>query len=391
MKKIIITIISIILLMNLYGKDVRNLKGTDLVSLRSDIKFKTAIELFRPFIKKQNLQLVNLSDYNEPIGISIDKLYWKIALKNIITAAGLQTEIKNNMYLIKDVSANIKEGETKIATEEKSINKNEVLIQLTFFEADSDILNELGIDWSTLTNGKVNINSNLTTSNLVTQNIFSLIYKKSFETASGTVDINAIFKAFEAKGKGHVISTPQITVLSGNEGYIHDGENFSIKTTDKDGNTTDAFFSAGTIIKVIPVVKIDSKGKKFIQMSIDAQRSTASPSVVSTVVKISETKTQKILYDGEETVVGGLTVKDEQHVRKGIPILKDLPPWFLGIRYLAGYEKVSVKSKELLIIIKAHILKNIYDREKEKQDIKVQIKESRKSFKKLDSKIINNQ
>ncbi len=391
MKKIIITIISIILLMNLYGKDVRNLKGTDLVSLRSDIKFKTAIELFRPFIKKQNLQLVNLSDYNEPIGISIDKLYWKIALKNIITAAGLQTEIKNNMYLIKDVSANIKEGETKIATEEKSINKNEVLIQLTFFEADSDILNELGIDWSTLTNGKVNINSNLNTTNLVTQNIFSLIYKKSFETASGTVDVNAIFKAFEAKGKGHVISTPQITVLSGNEGYIHDGENFSIKTTDKDGNTTDAFFSAGTIIKVIPVVKIDSKGKKFIQMSIDAQRSTASPSVVSTVVKISETKTQKILYDGEETVVGGLTVKDEQHVRKGIPILKDLPPWVLGIRYLAGYEKVSVKSKELLIIIKAHILKNIYDREKEKQDIKFQINESRKSFEKLDSKIINNQ
>ena len=377
--------------MNLYGKDIRNLKGTDLVSLRSDIKFKTAIELFRPFIKKQGLLLVNLSDYDEPIGISIDKLYWKIALKNIVTVASLTTEIKNKMYLIKDIPTNIKEGETLVATEEKNINKDEVLIKLTFFEADSDILNELGIDWSTLANGKVNMTSTLNTSDQVTENIFSLIFKKSFETASGTVDVNAIFKAFEAKGKGHVISTPQITVLSGNEGYVHDGENFSIKTTDKDGNTTDTFFSSGTIIKVTPIVKTDSKGNKFIQLSIDAQRSSASPSVVSTVVKISETKTQKILYDGEETVVGGLTVKDEQHARKGIPILKDLPPWFFGIRYLAGYEKLSVKSKELLIIIQAHILKNIYDREKEKQDVKVQIKESRKSFNKLDSKIINNQ
>lgn len=391
MKKIIITMISIVLLINLYGKDVRNLKGTDLVSLRADIKFKTAIELFRPFIKRQKLQLVNLSDYNEPIGISIDKLFWKIALKNIITSAGLRKEIKNKMYIIEDIPKNVTEGKNITENAEKTINKDEVLIKLTFFEADSDVLNELGIDWSTLTNGKVNISSSLTTKDEVTENIFSLIFKKSLQTASGTVDINAIFKAFEAKGKGHVISTPQITVLSGNEGYVHDGENFSIKTTDKDGNTTDAFFSAGTIIKVTPIVKTDSKGNKFIQMSIDAQRSTASPSVVSTVVKISETKTQKLLYDGEETVVGGLTVKDEQHIRKGIPILKDLPPWFLGIRYLAGYEKVSVKSKELLIIIKAHILNNIYKREKEKQDVNVQIKESRESFKKLDSKITNKQ
>ncbi len=390
MKKIIIAIISILFLINLYGEDVRNLKGTDLVSLRADVKFKTAVEIFRPFIKKQGLLLVNLSDYNEPIGVSIDKLYWKIALKNIVIAAGLVTEIKNNMYIIKDIPTNAKDGESQIAKEEKNINKDEVLIQLTFFEADSDVLNELGIDWSTLTNGKVNITTKLTTADKVTENIFSLIFKKSFETASGTVDVNAIFKAFEAKGKGHVISTPQITVLSGNEGYVHDGENFSIKTTDKDGNTTDAFFSAGTIIKVTPIVKTDSHGNKFIQMSIDAQRSTANPSIVSTVVKISETRTQKILYDGEETVVGGLTVKDEQHVRKGIPILKDLPPWFFGIRYLAGYEKISVKSKELLIIIKAHILKNIYDREKEKQDVKVQINNQRKSFKTLDSKISNN-
>jgi type IV pilus assembly protein PilQ len=389
MRKIIIFISSILFLINLYGEDVRNLKGTDLVSLRADIKFKTAVELFRPFLKKQGLQLVNLTDYDESIGVSIDKLYWKIALKNIVIAAGLVSEIKNKMYLIKDIPTNLKNDENKIASVESNINKDEVLIQLTFFEADSDVLNELGIDWSTLTNGKVNITSKLTTTDKVTENIFSLIFKKSFETTSGTVDVNAIFKAFEAKGKGHVISTPQITVLSGNEGYVHDGENFSIKTTDKDGNTKDAFFSAGTIIKVTPIVKTDSHGNKFIQMSIDAQRSTANPSVVSTVVKISETRTQKILYDGEETVVGGLTVKDEQHIRKGIPILKDLPPWFLGIRYLAGYEKMSVKSKELLIIIKAHILKNIYDREKERQDVNQQIKESRKSFQNLDSKIIN--
>ena len=49
-------------------------------------------------------------------------------------------------------------------------------------------------------------------------------------------------------------------------------------------------------------------------------------------------------------------------MRKGIPILKDLPPWFFGLCYLFGYNRTETAQKELIIIIKASILPDVFNR-----------------------------
>jgi type IV pilus assembly protein PilQ len=54
-----------------------------------------------------------------------------------------------------------------------------------------------------------------------------------------------------------------------------------------------------------------------------------------------------------------LFVNEEAKIRNGIPILKDLPWWVLGIRYLTGSDEIVIRKKELVILLKAELLENL--------------------------------
>jgi type IV pilus assembly protein PilQ len=55
-------------------------------------------------------------------------------------------------------------------------------------------------------------------------------------------------------------------------------------------------------------------------------------------------------------------VNEEVKVRNGIPFLKDLPWWVLGIRYLTGSDGIELRKKELVILIKAELVPTLKDR-----------------------------
>jgi len=69
---------------------------------------------------------------------------------------------------------------------------------------------------------------------------------------------------------------------------------------------------------------------------------------------VREAQTQVLLKDGETIVIGGLLkdVKSKEFI--GIPFLKDLP-W--GIGKLFGRETTNTQKIDLLIFIKARIIK----------------------------------
>jgi type IV pilus assembly protein PilQ len=68
------------------------------------------------------------------------------------------------------------------------------------------------------------------------------------------------------------------------------------------------------------------------------------------------------MLNGEETVLGGLFVNDESKIRTGIPILKDLPWWVFGLRYIFGSEETVLRKRELVILIKAELLPTLKER-----------------------------
>ncbi len=58
-----------------------------------------------------------------------------------------------------------------------------------------------------------------------------------------------------------------------------------------------------------------------------------------------------------------------------MPILKDLPWWFFGLRYLFGYDSKQVVKRELLVMLKADILPSVEERGVKPKTVKNLIKE----------------
>jgi type IV pilus assembly protein PilQ len=357
----------------------------DLLSMGPETTFPDAMNVIETRLKAENGRIImDFTEYSGPIGIQIDRLHWKSAFVSILTA--------NDMVYIETPKAwLVRRAPTK--EELKGLEgpapvdiPDEVMIEVTLFEADATVLKEVGIDWSTLSNGQVDISTSVLGGTRVTSDIFSVSAAKTFDTGSGTVDLNVLFKAFEANEAGHVIARPQVVVNSGQEAEMQDGTNFSIKTKDEAGNVTDKFFDAGTIVRVTPtVVKVDST--KYIHLKAYVERSTAEPSTVSTTEKIAKTSTQKMMFDGEETVISALTNKETSVIRHGVPLLKDLPWWVFGLRYVTGYNKNSVSTKEIIVILKASILPDLAKRQMQQNNTKHQINNIRSEIPKWEEKL----
>lgn len=378
----------------------------EMVSLSKDMKFDEAVDVLNGFAQKyDNKVIIDRTKNTSEIGITINKIYWKTALKYIAEVQGLVVDESPRFIEIKKPMQGTAPGEQQSApvqsNQETPLNfgSREVRIRAIFFEGDKSVMNELGIDWSTIhniairpdnlsqvidpglagssgnggggairqtlpdlnfSNEYVEINSRAAQE--VTQNLFNGVINFG-EIGHTGISIRSLFKAFAANNLGKILATPEIEVRDGQEGRIQVGQDFSIKQRDFAGNVTDRFFSVGTILKVTPHI-IDDGDSTFIDMVINAERSTAQPNQVSTIVNKEQATSDIILLDGESTVIAGLYRTQNTNIRKGIPFLKDLPPWFFGLRYLFGYNATQKEEQELIILIKATLEPSLAERNK---------------------------
>ncbi len=296
-------------------------------------------------------------------------MYWYDALKYITETKGIVIEPHDKYYELKDApSENNNQVQPTAANGQKGpkidTKTREVRISATFFDGSRTAFQELGIDWSTFKDGIVQIGGTGATS--VANDYFSVQTLKPIEIGHG-ISVQGLFKAFESKNLGQILARPTIKVMDGMEGHIQVGQDFSINQRDFAGNVVTKFFSVGTILTVTPHI-ITENDTTFIYMKLHVERSTAQPDPVSTIVNKQSADSDIMLLSGESTVIAGLYQTEVNKIRKGIPILKDLPPWFFGLRYLFGYNSKEYKEQELVILIKASIdpgLKQTNERRKE--------------------------
>lgn len=370
----------------------------EIVTFDRSTSYTEAIEIFNQFAQEyENKFIVDLSGYTGSVGVSLPPMYWKEALNYILKIQNLQLVTKPDYYEIVVLTesgngntVNVQGGTGDVSTEAEeflaNIDTREVRINATFFEGNKRALAEIGIDWSTLTN---NVPANIqdfigadadesipqtafadqfvsvssSNANQVSQSVFNALVNLG-EIGPG-ISVQALFSTFESNNLGSIIATPSIKVIDGQEGKIQDGQDFSVKQRDFAGNVTDEFFSTGTILTVTPTI-IDYNDSTFIHLDIAAERSNAQPDAVSTVIRKQEVTTKTLLLDGEATAVAGLYTTSETKIRRGVPILKDLPGWFFGLKYLFGYNSTDKIENELVIIIQAELEKTLSERMNEK-------------------------
>ncbi|MCF7885087.1 MAG: SPOR domain-containing protein [Candidatus Marinimicrobia bacterium] len=347
-----------------------------LVSLSSRTSYQDAINILsKVAIRDEGKAIVDMTDIQGPINVEISSIYWKDALKRILSEKNLIFRESTNYYQI--VSAEQKEEKEQAEKKEEdkyNTSTREVKINAIFFQADRTKSRQAGINWSVIQNAP-----GLTLDKLTAGFTFAGSEEQlqggqalgqimhSSADPDGQVDVEAVLNAFENMNLGKIISKPSIKVVDGNTGSIQVGKRFAVTQKDYAGNTVSKFVDAGTMLKVTPDIISDS-GQTFIHLTINAEKSSAQTGLDRPEISTQNAKTDVLLVDGEQTVIGGLFTQDKQNVRNGIPILKDLPWWVLGIRYIAGSNQVTTTRKELIIFIQVELVKSLKERIAEKKE-----------------------
>ena len=324
----------------------------ELITLAAETQLDQALRIMSAFAGRL---IVDPQHLTVPIGVDINREPWARALERIAAQHGL--EISDRVSHLELARA---EGEAALggpAASRASIDSREVSIKAIFFQADRSALRELGIDWSTLSGGRVDVSAAQLGASRVTSDQFSVGIAAN---VTRSLSIEALLKTFESENAGEVVARPQIKVRSGKEGYIQVGSDFSITTADFAGNAITQFFSTGIILKVKPFIHTEDD-IDFIEILVEAERSAVIDPVRNLISK-TVAKTTVLLRDGEQTAIGGLYGEDVSVVRTGVPFLRDLPAWMFGLRYLFGHESTQYSKTELVIMLKVDIVPSVRER-----------------------------
>lgn len=345
-------------------REIRRSGATEeeIVSISSSVGFTDAIVIFNELSKKYlGKVIISELDSKDAIGVDINQQYWLDALEKILYFNDLWYR-ENEDYLMVYSKKDAADESAVVTVDTVGIlfGAREVKISAVFFEANDSKLRQIGFNWKffNLGNDSVSMNAAGDESSILDINITEKIkFGDGFDYGS----VVSVFKTLESNQLGDIIANPQVTVLSGEEGTVQIGSDFSITIKDYAGNAITSFFSTGSIIKVKPQVMVQDS-LIFIYLKLDVEKSSAIVSETSTEIKKTTANTSILLLDGEETIIGGLYSNEVAHSREGIPILKDLPWWFFGLKYLFGYESSSLGRKELIILLKAELLPSLMER-----------------------------
>jgi type IV pilus assembly protein PilQ len=342
----------------------------NLVTISKTASVDQAIDVLSR-ISKQLINKVIILDQNMtvPVGIEITNLNWYKALEIIAKLHNLELVEKEDFIKLVP-QQKLSEAEIPDILKGVDFRTREVTISAVFFELDVSKAKERGINWRTL------FSKSGTDVGIRFGNTSNEIFDWNSSTESKALDIGirgdvnvfgsiakatTLFNFLESNQLGEVIASPQITVKDKVRGEIQVGSDFSTREKDFAGNTIERFYSTGTIIRVTPYV-LNENDKNYILLDLNVERSSAIPGQISTEIKKTKANTNVLLLDGEETIIGGLFINEDKKERTGIPILKDLPWWVFGIKYLAGRDVIVSARKELIIVLKAKLNPSLYER-----------------------------
>lgn len=344
----------------------------ELVTMSETLPFNQAIELLSKVSESvSGRRIVSTVQKKDPIGIEVINMPYDKALLMIVNFAGFEYEMKEDVIIVRSKN----EQEARDPNTYAALTEREVKISALFCEIDVVKAREVGFDWRFLLSGsQTNIAGNLRGETEKDPNSqsgggqsqglppeFKLGVNSAFQVGDFFGQATAIFKFFDETGIGNIISNPSITVRDKTEGKIQVGVDFSVKTRDFAGNTTEQFFPTGTIIIVTPYIQKEG-GLEYALLDIGVERSSFSTSELQTEIKKTTASTQVLMLNGEETAIGGLFLNEEVVTRVGIPFLMDLPWWVFGIRYLTGYDQTIVRKKELVILLKMELIPTLQER-----------------------------
>jgi len=340
----------------------------ELVSLSSGTPFAQGLFILSKFSNKfEKKIIIDPNKHKGNIGVDIENMNWKKAFEMILRANGLWFVSYDTYYEVIEPAVEVVTQKSKGETKKKiglTPDTREVRIKATFFEGDRHFLHELGIDWTTMRAGTLNVDARSPGHQKIIDPLVRTAletYTGGFAKTFGSVRVEALLDTLESAEKGRIIATPEVVVMVGKSAKVLVGQEFAVNTRDYAGNIITEFYETGTILEVVPTVFKDKNEQEYIHIAVSVIRSSLVDPVNLTINK-TEANSSVLLNNGEDTAIAGLYSTERRTGRSGVPFLKDLPWWVFGLRYVFGFDRIEKLDKELVILIKAELLPKLTDR-----------------------------
>jgi len=299
----------------------------------------------------------------------------KKAVQALLSGRGVvDHDQRTNSLIIRDLPENLSRVDELIAVLDKETRQIKISAQL--LEVESGFLREIGVDWRIVNaygpespvyevdpdadpedeipplfpenSDRQNYASEEVlvrgSRNVLTDRLGQFSFARLVEDYT----INGILATIESSDKGKIIAHPEVTTLDNVEAYIQMGQKIPIKQFDPSGNTIITFYDVGTKLRVTPHITSENR----ILLHLAPERSSYQFDPNGVVINTQNAETNVVVENGETAVIGGLTNQENQSIKTGLPILKDIPV----IGFLFGYEKKEVTTRDLVIFVTPTII-----------------------------------
>ena len=337
--------------------------------------------------RKAELERRELKAKAEPTAIKLVTVNYaiaadiKIQLEPLMTERGsVQTDERTNTLIVEDVLSNI--DRLVMLTRKLDKQTPQVLIEARIVEANSNELQELGIQWGGVGQmtanegnptglqfpGDVTVSGAATDQSTISAgnyspaqyavNLPAAIGSGSggglgfiFGSAGGSQLLALRLTAMEERGTGRIISSPRITTLDNKTAKIAQGLDIPISVVSANGTNT-KFVPANLELEVTPHVTNDGS----ILMQVKTEKNEADFSRTGaqgdpTILK-KFAETEVLVADGDTTVIGGIYTRTTSETFAGVPFFSDIPV----IGWLFKKRQKTDKRAELLIFITPRIV-----------------------------------
>ncbi len=266
-------------------------------------------------------------------------------------------ERRTNSLIVSDLASNLDAVEKMAVALDSTTPQIEITAKLV--DVDTEALRQLGIEWSvgplepkffekplpgggTLHNkdgsvvgGAAQATSIGDPANRVTFGIF-----KDWASIEGQIQM------LEQNRKANIISNPRITTVDNREAKIVVGQKIPLIVQDVAGNPVSQLQTIGIQLKVTPHLTQDKKIIMDLHPEV-SDLSTQSTVQGGVIINTSEADTRVMVDDGQTAVIGGLIRSNESSVRRGVPVLKDIP--LLGMLFRS--DSHVRQNRELIIFV----------------------------------------
>jgi type IV pilus assembly protein PilQ len=284
----------------------------------------------------------------------------------------IQVDKRTNSLIVTDLPGNI-ETLTKMA---QALDSTTPQIEITakLVDVDAEALRGMGIEWNVapatpefwtgvddplnpgqkVLPGGGPIHNNDYTINAAGEHntaIADPATKLTFGIFKDWASIEAQLSLLEQNRKANIISNPRVTTVDNREAKILVGQKIPLIVQDVAGNPVSQLQTIGIQLKVTPHLTQDKKIVMDLHPEV-SDLSTQSTVQGGVIINTSEADTRVMVDDGQTAVIGGLIRTNDSHVRRGIPLLKDVP--LLGVLFRS--DNTIKQNRELIIFVTPRLL-----------------------------------